>query len=187
MFANSNRYKKNVLETAVLFIKKNSSLIIASVILMAVFFQYRFLFFVILFVALDIANSVANSMYKISLPLDFLLMGAIIFSLEYGVSSAMIFLPFILVDKLVLGKLNHLHFIKIPVVLLVIVVTRFLRMMDFYTMIIVLYTLRYAVEYIIQFILFGEFDIAKIPRRIYNYVGALIFFSTIARVMMAFM
>lgn len=149
-------------------------LMLFTSILFAVF--YKKLFFISLFISLDLLNSLVNSKYRLSLPMDFLLAGVIIFSMKYEFYSGMIFIPFIIFNKLIMGKLEFSHFLKVPTLILVSFMSSLLITIPLNLSIFIILLIRYLFEYFIAFFIFGEFNLKKIPRRLYNFLGMYTFF-----------
>ena len=155
------------------FNPKNIILILAALAIISLF-KLAFLF--ILFVVLDILNSYIDSIYKIALPLDFLLMGTILISIKYTPWYCFIFLPFVLIDKLILGKFHQRLFVKMLIVIFVGFLSSMLGNYDIGSTIIIIYLLRYLAEYAIDYIALGWIDVGKIPHRLYNFFGMTAFF-----------
>ncbi|MBT3408503.1 hypothetical protein HN415_07515 [Candidatus Woesearchaeota archaeon] len=169
-------YKKSKnLRVKEFFIENKSTFLLGFLSFILAIFLKK-LFFISFFVILDLTNSWANSKYKLSLPMDFLLTGLVLFSMKYDFYNGMIFIPFVILNKLIMGKLEFTHFLKVPTLIFISLITPIFSKSNLSYSIFVLLLVRYMVEYLITFIVMGELDIRKIPRRMYNLLGMQAFF-----------
>ncbi|MBD3202775.1 hypothetical protein GF327_00640 [Candidatus Woesearchaeota archaeon] len=159
-----------------ILIKKNILLSVSLVLFLFFFLFYDTLFVFLIFVLLDLLFSILSSKYKIDCILDYLLVGIILFGYSFSVKAALLMSGFYLVNRVVQAKLEIRHFKKILPMVVISYLSNLLNRFPVFYIGTFLIFLRYVIEYLFDYLLFGDLKINRLLRRIVHLITGGIFF-----------
>ncbi len=161
--------------------------ILAICLLCYCFLSFKAVFFASLFVLADIFTTYVNLKYKIDLIFDFLLIGIIFVSYYFSLKIGLIMCAFIILTRLMYGELNRRHFVKLPIMVLLAVLSNLFNQSNFLVIGFFLVGLRYIMEYLIDWHLTGQIgNLDRIHRRVIHIFGAYLFFSYFCPILVMF-
>ena len=117
-----------------------------------------------------------SSRYNINLPFDSTYFGIVILSYYFDYKLAIIYLVSAFFIRLGLGKFSSAHFIKQPIMLFVIFLITVFNSLNFVSVAIAFYILRFIIEYLIKFILFNQIDFERFGNRFFSVITMYIVF-----------
>lgn len=174
---------KNYLEPVSVFINENHRKLILLVFASALFFTFKTVFFLLAFFALDFMVSYIDLKYKIDMLFDFSPIGMIAFCYAISPNYSFLFAGMMLIPRIITGKLEKRHLIKVPILIIIGFLAGLFNFAPIAILGGILFTLRYIMEYALDFAMAGYIDTSRIPRRILHLAAAIFFFSSFGSVL----
>ena len=158
-----------------------ANLLLLSMIGILLFFGLKNLrlTIIILILLLDFLKTFLLTKYKLIFPLDFGLFAVILFGYAGLPHYSFFILPFVLLNRFINGLSKPTYLIKFPLLVFMSYSAYFLNFVYLGGLGSILIVARYALEYILEAVLFGKMSSADLFRRALHTIFAYFFYSTI--------
>ncbi|PIY59811.1 hypothetical protein COY95_05120 [Candidatus Woesearchaeota archaeon CG_4_10_14_0_8_um_filter_47_5] len=158
--------------------------LVTAFLFLLLFFRSFTLF--LFFLLLDGIVSYLMSVFSISFT-DFLLLGILIFSKAGKPSYALLYIALFPVTRLILGKFENRHLLKLPILFITFIFIYLFRETDLVFLTVLAFCFRYLVEYLVDFFFFSNVDIVRIPRRAFHLIVAVALMSVFGKALLLFL
>ncbi|MBD3203795.1 hypothetical protein GF327_05845 [Candidatus Woesearchaeota archaeon] len=134
-------------------------------------FINKALFFLVIISLLDFSASFFKKSFKLEPPFDFVVIGTIIFCYFRFSLFYLIYFPLLmLLNRIIYARVQSRHFIKVLIVVATGIFTQFLSDFDLLIVFPLAYGFRLVSDYLINFLLFSQIDLKRIPNRILQII-----------------
>ena len=163
-------------------VEKNIRIIGLVILFLSLYFVSKPIFLLSLFIGFDLVNIFIKRSFKLYVPVDFIVVGSIILSYLFGIKYGLIVSVFLVINRLIMGTVEFRHIMKLLPIVIVVLLSSLLSKYSFVLVGISLFILRYVIENIMEYVLFGKLSLAvKIERFVHIlavYVFLIMFNST---------
>jgi hypothetical protein len=169
------------------FIRQNQKNLTLLILTLSLFLFYKSIFVITLFFVLDFIVSYVDHKYKIDLMFDVNPLGLIVFSYAFNYKYGVFFAFMMLIPRIILGKIEKRHLVKVPILIAIAFFADIFSFVDIAILGVLLFIVRYIMEYAFDFALTGAFSSSRMIRRIGHLAGAYIFFTMLAAPLVIFL
>jgi hypothetical protein len=163
----------NLLKT----IKKYSKFLYLFLFGSIIYFVSKPLFLSIIFIGLDLFNITIKRSFKIYIPIDFIVVGSIILTYIFGIKYGLILSSFLLINRFIMGTIEFRHFVKLIPMITIIILAQMFSQYPLVKIGILLFVLRYFLEYIIEIFIFRTFRIELELHRLIHVFSVYLFLN----------
>ncbi|MBD3204111.1 hypothetical protein GF327_07480 [Candidatus Woesearchaeota archaeon] len=135
--------------------------------------------FPVVFFVIDCLNKWSKINFKVKIPIDFLLVGIIFCSYRFGFFTGIVLSISLIVKEVVFMELEFRYIYKFIIFLIISFLASNLTFISIEMTGLVLISLRYLIEYFLDYILFRRINTNRIIKRVIYYLAGIVFILSI--------